>query len=141
MSQRKQLIASAKPLIAIVEDDDSLRPALDGLVRSLGYSSEVFPTAEAFLSSDASKRANCVVSDFQLPGMNGIELAAKLLELIPVIIITARTESALDVAARENGVICLLRKPFEADDFASCIRSALNARHGCTDEERRDRPN
>jgi FixJ family two-component response regulator len=129
MQQEKDMFASAKPLIAIVEDDDSLRPALDGLVRSLGYGCEAFASAEAFLSSDASSRADCLVCDYQLPGLNGIELAGSLRELIPAIIITARTERALDVFAKNRGVFCLLRKPFEAEELASCIRFALDSTH------------
>jgi FixJ family two-component response regulator len=131
---------SAKPLIAIVEDDDSLRPALGGLVRSLGYASEEFASAEAFLSGDAPARAKCLVSDFQLPGLSGMDLAAKLQGLLPVIIITARTERALDALAQENDVMCLLRKPFEAEELASCIRCALDSPPRRADKERRGYP-
>lgn len=127
MSQKKVPSASAKRLIAIIEDDDSLRPALGGLVRSLGYDGEEFASAEAFLSCDAASRVDCLVSDFQLPGLNGIELAAKFKGKLPIIMITARTEHALDMLAAENDVLCLLRKPFEADDLAACIRRALDS--------------
>ena len=118
---------SPKPLIAIVEDDDSLRPALIGLVRSLGYDGEGYGSAEAFLEEDAGTRAKCVVSDFQLPGMDGLELAGMLRKIVPVILVTARTERSVDERARAEGVLCLLRKPFEADDLAGCIRRALDS--------------
>lgn len=134
MSQKKEQFALTKPLIAIVEDDESLRPALDALVRSLGYGSETFASAEAFLASGASARADCLVCDYQLPGLNGIGLAGKLHGLLPTIIMTARTERILDVLAQENGVICVLRKPFEAEELASCIRSALDMLHSCDDK-------
>jgi FixJ family two-component response regulator len=114
-------------LIAIVEDDDSLRPALVGLVRSIGYDGEGFGSAEAFLAGGGANRANCVVSDFQLPGIDGIDLAIKLRGILPVILVTARTELVVDARATANGVLCLLRKPFEADDLASCIRRALDS--------------
>jgi FixJ family two-component response regulator len=139
MSQEREISAAARPLIAIVEDDESLRPALDGLVRSLGYSSETFASAEAFLASGASARADCLVCDYQLPGLNGIGLAGKLQGLLPTIIMTARAERVLDALARENGVTRLLRKPFEAEELASCIRSALDTRHCCADKGQRDR--
>ena len=118
---------SLKPLIAIVEDDDSLRPALVGLVRSMGYDGEGYGSAEAFLEEDAGTRANCVVSDFQLPGIDGLDLAGLLRKIVPVIIVTARTERTIDERATANGVLCLLRKPFEADDLAGCIRRALDS--------------
>lgn len=127
MSQKKVPLVAAKPLIAIVEDDDSLRPALGGLVRSLGYDGEEFESAEAFLQSDVSSRASCLVTDYQLPGLSGMELASKFKGLLPVIMITARTERTLDALALENNVMCLLSKPFEADDLAGCIRRALNS--------------
>lgn len=117
----------AKPLIAIVEDDDSLRPALVGLVRSMGYDGEGFACAEDFLACDVAGRADCLVSDLQLPGISGLDLADWLEQSLPVILVTARTESAIDARAKESGVLCLLRKPFEADDLAGCIRRALDS--------------
>lgn len=120
---------SVKPLIAIVEDDDSLRPALDGLVRSLGYGSETYGSAEAFLSSGASARVNCLVCDYQLPGLNGIDLAIKLRGLVPVIMITARAEAVLDTLVLKSGIVSLLHKPFEGDDLATCISTALDTPH------------
>jgi len=117
----------AKPLIAIVEDDESLRPALIGLVRSLGYDGEGFVSAEAFLAGDCASRADCLVSDLQLPGISGLELIEKIGRGLPAILVTARTERSIDERAREGGVLCLLRKPFEAEDLAGCIRRALDS--------------
>lgn len=123
--RREKGAAVSKPLIAIVEDDDSMRPALVGLVRSLGYDGEGFGSAETFLASDAPARAACLVSDFQLPGLSGMDLAVRFRNLLPVIMITARTEHGIDTLAMENGVLCVLRKPFEADDLAAWISGAL----------------
>ena len=117
-----------RPLIAIVEDDESMRPAIAGLVRSLGYAGETFVSAEAFLAGDIASRARCLVSDFQLPGLSGLDLADRMQGVMPVIMITARTEAGLEARAQEHGVLCLLRKPFEADDLADCIRRALDNR-------------
>lgn len=116
-----------KPLIAIVEDDDSLRPALVGLVRSMGYDGEGFASAEAFLEGDASLRADCLVSDYQLPGLSGLDLADRLGADLPVILVTARTERSIEDRAKVSGVLCLLRKPFEIDALAGCIRRALDS--------------
>ncbi len=118
----------AKPLIAIVEDDESLRPALVGLVRSFGYDGEGFESAEAFLAANGPARAACLVSDFQLPGISGIDLIAGLGgNGPPAILVTARTERGLDDRAAAAGALCLLRKPFEADALADCIRRALDS--------------
>lgn len=117
----------AKSLIAIVEDDDSLRLALVGLVRSMGYAGEGFGSAEAFLASDARTRAACLISDVQLPGISGLDLVERLRDALPVILVTARAERSIDARARAGGVLCLLRKPFEADDLAACIRRALDS--------------
>ncbi len=129
MPHKNDPLRADKAVIAIVEDDDSLRPALDGLVRSLGYASEAYASAEAFLLSGASARADCLVCDYQLPGLNGIDLAARLRGLLPVIMITARAEVALDVLARESGALSLLHKPFAAEDLAACISTALDTTH------------
>lgn len=131
---------STKPLIAIIEDDDSLRPALGGLVRALGYDSEEFVSAETFLASNAFARAKCLVSDFQLPGVSGMDLAAQLRGLIPVIIITARTEPTLAALAQANGVTCLLHKPFDAEELATCIRCALDSVPHYADKASRGHP-
>jgi FixJ family two-component response regulator len=121
----------AKPLIAIVEDDDSLRPALVGLMRSLGYDGAGFVSAEDFLAADALEKADCLVTDLQLPGISGLDLAARLggerVRPLPVILVTARTEKSIDERGEAAGLFCLLRKPFDADDLISCIRRALDS--------------
>jgi FixJ family two-component response regulator len=124
--RRKGVSEVTKPLIAIIEDDDSMRPALVGLMRSLGYDGEGFASAEAFLAGNAASRATCLVSDFQLPGLSGLDLAAQFKNRLPVIMVTARTEPGIDTLAAENGVLCVLRKPFEADDLAAWICCALD---------------
>ena len=120
----------APPLIAIIEDDDSLRPALIGLVRSLGYDGEGFASAEAFLDAGAQHRAACLVTDLQLPGLGGLELKSKLAAsgcALPAIVITARGEAALEERALACGALCLLRKPFEADALIAAIERALDS--------------
>lgn len=120
----------AQPLIAIIEDDESLRPALAGLVRSLGYGAEEFASGEAFLEAGAQSRAACLVTDLQLPGVSGLDLKATLTMAgctLPVIVITARTEPALEDQAMTCGVLCLLRKPFETDALIACIERALDS--------------
>jgi FixJ family two-component response regulator len=126
----KEASVPAPPLIAIIEDDDSLRPALIGLVRSLGYEAEGFASAEAFLDAGAQHRAACLVTDLQLPGLGGLELKTMLAAsgcVLPAIVITARGEAALEKRALACGALCLLRKPFEADALIAAIERALDS--------------
>lgn len=112
-------------MIAIVEDDESLRPALVDLIRALGYGGEGFATAEAFLASDSAARSACIVTDYQLPGLSGLDLAARFRNRLPIILITARAEPGIVARAAELGVLDVLQKPFEADRLAALIATAL----------------
>jgi FixJ family two-component response regulator len=116
------------PLIAIVEDDGPLRAALVGLVRSIGYESRAFASAEDFLGYGNPDQFACIVSDIQLPGMSGLDLRQHLVSrqcLQPVILITARSDAILDQQAMTSGAVCLLRKPFPAQKLIDCIEKAL----------------
>lgn len=115
------------PLITIVDDDDSLRVALMGLVRSMGYRTEGFDRAEALLQVDPG-RSSCIVTDIQMPGMSGIDLKKELDArgfTVPVIMITARAEPELHARARASNPVCLLRKPFDAAVLINCLESAV----------------
>jgi len=116
----------ADPHITIVDDDDSLRIALVGLVRSFGYESEGFRSAEDFLA--AGHASACIVTDIHMPGLSGIELKQELArrgDVTPVIMITARDDAGLEQRARASGAACFLKKPFEPGDLIKCIESAL----------------
>jgi FixJ family two-component response regulator len=115
-----------EPRITIIDDDDSLRVALVGLVRSLGYEAREFASAEDFLA--APSQCDCIVTDIQMPGLSGIDLKNELSrkgDATPVIMITARGDAGLEQRARASGASCFLRKPFEASDLISCIEAAL----------------
>ena len=115
--------------ISIVEDDESLRRALVGLLRSMGYKARGFGSAEAFLAVRDSLCA-CVISDVQLPGLNGFEMARQMRELgyrVPLIMITARTEEGLAAQAEAIGAVCLLNKPFDTSELLDCVERALGA--------------
>lgn len=123
-------MSAPDPLISIVEDDESLRQALVGLVRSLGYRVAGYPCAEDFLAADARERADCVVTDIQMPGLSGIDLKERLVADgigTPVIMVTARAEPALKDRALASGAFCFLKKPFEADALIECLERALTA--------------
>jgi len=119
---------SVAPLIAVVDDDESIRVSLQGLIRSMGYEVCVFEGAQAFLDSDARGRAACVISDVQMPGMTGIELKLALVaagDLTPVILMTAFADDSARVRAEQAGAACFLRKPFTGDSLLGCLEKAL----------------
>jgi FixJ family two-component response regulator len=115
-------------VIAIVDDDQSVREALTSLVRSLGYAAIAFECAKDFLSSTRRCGVSCLIADVQMPGMTGIELHNQLLtsgQPIPTILITAFPDETLRTRALHAGVIGYLTKPFSEDDLLACIRSTL----------------
>lgn len=120
-------MASPK-LVSITEDDEHLRTALVGLVRSLGYAASGHASADAFLAAGEAERSDCIVTDIQMPGTNGLELKKRLDALginAPVIMITALSETTVLAKARASGAFCLLRKPFRPDDLIACLERAL----------------
>jgi FixJ family two-component response regulator len=117
-----------KSVIAIVDDDHSVREALTSLVRSLGYVAVAFECAENLLKSRRRRNVFCVIADVQMPGMTGIELHNRLVssgEPIPTILITAFPDERSRERALQAGVIGYLAKPFSEDDLLACIRSSL----------------
>ncbi len=118
----------AKPLISIIDDDESMREAIKGLMRSLGYRVEAVASAQEFLSSRHVRRSSCLIADMQMPGMTGLELHRHLSasgKPIPTILITAYPDDGVRERALAAGIIGYLSKPFEEDDLLACIRSAL----------------
>jgi FixJ family two-component response regulator len=122
-------VTSAKALIAVVDDDELLREAITGLLRSLGFAVEAFPSAIDFLASPAIGNTSCLIADVHMPRMTGIELHRRLAELghaIPTILITAYPDDAVRARALADGVVCYLGKPFNDDALIVCIRATLD---------------
>ena len=120
----------AVPLISVVDDDVSVREALWGLLRSVGFAVNSFASAEEFLASDQLGSANCLVLDVRMPGMGGIELLRRLVtshRKIPVILITAYEEEGMRARALSGGAGAVLIKPFSEEALLSAIHSALIA--------------
>lgn len=118
----------AEKLISIIDDDESLRTALVGLVRSLGYRARGFACAEDFLNADEAMQSAAIVTDIQMPGISGLDLRRRLAadgRDAPVIMITARPDLGLEERAFSSGAFCFLRKPFSADALIACIERAL----------------
>jgi FixJ family two-component response regulator len=118
-----------KPLISIVDDDDALRAAMNGLIRALGFRVRVFASAEDFLKFASLRDTACLIADVQMPQISGPELHRRLVASgvsIPTILITAYPEDSVRARALEAGVIGYLTKPFSTDDLLTCVRSTLD---------------
>jgi FixJ family two-component response regulator len=116
-----------KSLIAVVDDDESVRQALSALIRSLGYAVVVFSDAEQLLQSRRRDEITCLISDVQMPRMNGLELYQRLAEekSVPTILITAYPNDRTQKRAHAMGISCYLAKPFNEDELIGCLRAAL----------------
>lgn len=120
---------SNEPVIAIVDDDESVRFAVGGMIEALGYAPLTFESADDFLKSDTSE-ASCLILDVQMPGMSGLELFSHLISSgrrIPTIFVTAFPEERIRARALGAGAVCFLSKPFAKGDLLGCIRTALGA--------------
>ena len=117
-----------RPLVVIVDDNQSLRNATRDLLKAAGFSTATFEDAESFLGSASRTSAACVVADMRMPGMTGIALYQELVASghgIPTVIITAHPEELTQSRAREAGITCYLSKPFAPDDLLECVREAV----------------
>jgi FixJ family two-component response regulator len=122
-----------KPLIAVVDDDQSVREALENLISSVGFEVELFASAEEFLDSDTPLQTDCAVLDLCLPGITGLELQRRLTadgQSIPVIIITAQGDDKTQDEAVAAGAIAFLKKPFKEEVLLAAIDSALKQKWG-----------
>jgi FixJ family two-component response regulator len=117
------------PIIAVVDDDESVREALAGLAESVGYTTELYASAEDFLRPVGDRESlACLILDVRLPGMSGIELFSQLppgLRSIPTIFITAHADAQLDTCASTPGVIAVLYKPFQPQVLLQAVRKAI----------------
>ena len=118
------------PLISVVDDDDSVRESLGGLIRSVGFAVKVFASAEEFLNSDHLRNTDCLILDVRMPGMNGLELQRQLAATdrkIPVIFITAHGDEEVRSRALNGGAVDYLLKPFSEEALLNAIDAALKS--------------
>jgi FixJ family two-component response regulator len=124
-------MSNAKPLIAIVDDDESVCRALKRLVRSLGMNAETFASGQQFLDlieAMPSFHPDCLVVDVQMPGLNGLEVQERLAtngNPLPVIFITAHDEAVPRERALAAGAVAFVRKPFQDELLIKTLRVAL----------------
>jgi FixJ family two-component response regulator len=117
-------------LVAIVDDDDSLRGALQGLLKAVGLPAQAFGSAEEFLQSGQQHQIGCLIADIRMPGMSGLELQAKLNAdrcKIPIIFMTAHGDAKMRMQALRAGAVEFLAKPFDDEALLESVRAALEA--------------
>ena len=119
------------PLISVVDDDDSVRESLRGLIRSVGFAVDVFASAEEFLDSDRRPNTDCLILDVRMPGMNGYDLQRQLVAghcEIPIIFITAHGDEEARSRAVNGGAVDYLLKPFSEEALLNAIDAALKSK-------------
>jgi FixJ family two-component response regulator len=118
-------------VISIVDDDEAVREATKGLVRSLGYTAATFGSAEEFLNSERRHNTSCIIADVQMPGLSGVEMQKRLIaegHRLPMIFVTAYPEDRIRRSAMEAGAVGFLSKPFNEEHLIGCLDSALGRR-------------
>ena len=121
------------PIVAIVDDDKAVGNAIEVLMRSMGLAARAFSSGEEFLRSPDLSRTGCLVVDFDMPRMNGLDLHNNLSRLgkaIPTVLITAYPSDDIRTRALQAGIICYLPKPFDESDLLDCVQSALDRAKG-----------
>jgi FixJ family two-component response regulator len=120
--------ADLQKIVSIVDDDESVREATKGLVRSLGYSAAAFSSAEEFLSSDRLNDTSCLIADIQMPGLSGVQLQDHLIQQgrhVPIIFVTAYPEDRIRTHVLAAGAVDFLSKPVNDDQLIVCLDTAL----------------
>jgi FixJ family two-component response regulator len=128
----------AAPTVFVIDDDDLVRKAIQGMLKSVGLKSQTFATAQDFLRSQRPDGPSCLVLDVRLPGVNGLDFQRQLADAglrIPIIFITGHGDIAMTVQAMKAGAVEFLTKPFRDQDLLDAIQQALE-RDRNTREER-----
>lgn len=115
-------------LVAIVDDDDSMRGALQGMLKAVGLPAQAFASAEEFLKSGQQHQTSCLIADIRMPGMSGLELQSQLNSercKIPIIFITAHGDEKMRIQALRAGAVEFLSKPFDEEVLLESVRAAL----------------
>jgi FixJ family two-component response regulator len=117
-----------RPLVAVVDDDESVRESLPDLLREFGFDARVFPSAEEFLVADSVGQTKCLMLDIAMPGMTGFDLQRELKvrgHKIPIIFITAQKDDSVRTRALERGAVGFLLKPFSDTALLRALNTAL----------------
>src|SRR5271168_262741 len=117
-------------LVSIVDDDESMRVALHGLLKAVGLPAQAFASAETFLESGQQHQTACLITDIRMPGISGLELQARLNAehcRIPTIFITAHGDAQMRMRALRAGAVEFLAKPFDDEALLETVRAALES--------------
>lgn len=126
---RHAVTAAPALIVAIIDDDDSLRRALSSLLRAEGMAVRVFESAEAFLAASAGEMPDAVLTDIQMPGMSGLDLQDRLNRLypgLPVLVMTALPDRPLRERALSSGAVTVLNKPIDAGVLLARLQDLAN---------------
>jgi FixJ family two-component response regulator len=128
MKSRQERNAIERSLVAVVDDDESVRESLPDLLREFGFAAHAFSSAEEFLASDSIDETRCLILDIAMPGMTGLELQRELKfrrHKIPIIFITAQKDEAVRARAFEQEAAEFLLKPFSDTALLAALNTAL----------------
>ena len=119
---------STRPLISVVDDDESVRESLPDLLKEFGFDAQAFSSAEEFLASDSVSQTSCLVLDVAMPGMTGPDLQRELTirrQEIPIVFITAHRDDTVRPRLLAQGAVECLFKPFTETDLLAALNTAL----------------
>ena len=119
-------------LVSVVDDDESVRESLPDLLRQFGFDAEAFPSAEAFLASDAVSETSCLLLDIAMAGMSGPDLQQELKrrgQTIPIVFITANGDRTIRPSMLARGAVDCLIKPFSEASLLNAVRAALHPQY------------
>jgi len=117
-----------RPLLSVVDDDESVRESLPDLLREFGFAARAFSSAEEFLSSDCVDETRCLILDIAMPGMSGPQLYQELKrrrQEIPVVFITAQRDETVRTRVLKQGAAGFLLKPFSETALLAAVNTAL----------------
>jgi FixJ family two-component response regulator len=115
------------PVVSVVDDDESVRRAINSLLRSVGFRVAAFASAEEFLGSEGLSRTECLILDLRMPGMDGLQLQRRLNldgHRFPIVILTAHGDADARARAMDAGAAAFLLKPFDGDMLVATVRRA-----------------
>ena len=122
-------MTTGDPTVFVIDDDDLVRAAIQGLLKSVGLQAETFATTQQFLGCNRPDGPSCLVLDVRLPGVNGLDFQRQLADSgvrIPIIFITGHGDIPMSVKAMKSGAVEFLTKPFQDEDLLNAIHQALD---------------
>ena len=128
MTDNRSLVTAFGPTVFVIDDDASVRKSLSRLLRSAGYTTETFASAEEFLGRDHFDGVGCILLDVKMPGLSGMDLQEELNKAdyhMPIVFITGHGDIPMSVEAMKKGAIDFLTKPFDDKELLHAVRGAI----------------